>query len=93
MLVFLFELDTAIFFPLSTSDVQPIYSILPQHVIFLQAIEQLKPHMNSRVIQSEGDMEDIYTLIPFPDKERSFFYKYQFKLVLKSTPVSRFFFF
>lgn len=43
-------------------------------MIFLQAIEQLKPHMNSRVIQSEGDMEDIYTLIPFPDKER-----YQFK--------------
>lgn len=38
--------------------------------IFEEAIEQLKPHMNSRVIQSEGDMEDIYTLIPFPDKER-----------------------
>lgn len=62
-------------------------------MIFLQAIEQLKPHMNSRVIQYEGDMEDIYTLIPFPDKERSFFffYKYQFKLFLKSTPVSGFF--
>lgn len=55
-------------------------------MIFLQAIEQLKPHMNSRVIQSEGDMEDIYTLIPFPDKER-----YQFKLFLKGTPVSHFF--
>lgn len=51
-----------------------LYSILPQHVIFLQAREQLKPHMNSRVIQSEGDMEDIYTLIPFPDKERSFLF-------------------
>lgn len=59
--------------------------------IFLQTIERLKPHTSSRVTQSEGDMEDIYTLIPFLDKERSFFLApVQTFLFLRSKPVTHY---
>lgn len=51
--------------------------------IFKEVIEQLKPYMSSRVMKSEGDMEYIYTELPFPDKERIYAIK-----AFSSIPVS-----